>query len=40
MYTGKIVESDQLNLVNTFIKENEEETGFLFVINLITNKSR
>jgi hypothetical protein len=34
MYTGKIVQSDQLNLVNTFIKENEEETGFLFVINL------
>ncbi|TKK67722.1 hypothetical protein FC093_13305 [Ilyomonas limi] len=34
MYTGKIVESDQLNLVNTFIKENIEETGFLFVINL------
>ncbi len=34
MYTGKIVESDQLNLVNTFIKANETETGFLFVINL------
>lgn len=34
MYTGKIVESDQLNLVNTFIKNNEDETGFLFVINL------
>lgn len=34
MYTGKIVQSDQLNLVNTFIKENIEEIGFLFVINL------
>ncbi len=34
MYTGKIVQSDQLDLVNTFIKENEEETGFLFVIDL------
>jgi hypothetical protein len=34
MYTGKIVQSDQLDLVNTFIKENEEETGLLFVINL------
>jgi len=34
MYTGKIVESDQLNLVNTFIKENVDEIGFLFVINV------
>ncbi len=34
MFTGKINVSDQLSLVNTFIEDNEEETGSLIVINL------
>lgn len=32
--SGKIAQSDQLDLVNTFIDDSEEETGWLYVINI------